>query len=200
MTAPDDDGPAPEELAALRARHAGRAYHGWAHVEALLGLLGEAAGAVRDPAAVRLAILFHDAVYDPRRTDNERSSAALLRARMAGRVAPARLDAAEAMVLATERHELPDGLPDAVASDARHFLDMDLAILGAPEDAFDAYDRAIRAEYAHVPEATFRAGRAAVLRGLRARAPIFLTPLFRARFEAPARRNLDRVIAGLEAG
>ncbi len=80
MTAPDNDGVSPEQLAALRALHAGRPYHGWAHVEALLALLAEAAGALRDPGAVRLAILFHDAVYDPRRADNEAESSALLRA------------------------------------------------------------------------------------------------------------------------
>ncbi len=119
---------------------------------------------------------------------------------MAGRAAPARLDAAEALVRATERHEVPAGLPDAVAVDARHFLDMDLAILGAPADTFDCYDRAIRAEYAHVPEEAFRAGRTAVLRALRARESIFLTPLFRTRFEATTRRNLDRALAAPDAG
>jgi hypothetical protein len=100
---------------ALKALHAGRAYHGWPHVEALLALWREYAGILHDPEAVHLAILFHDAVYDPRRTDNERASAALLRDWMAGTVPPARLEAAATMVLATERHAVPENLPPDLA-------------------------------------------------------------------------------------
>ncbi|MBO1077463.1 hypothetical protein [Roseomonas haemaphysalidis] len=182
---------------ALRALHTGRAYHGWPHVQALLALWHRHRAALRDPEAVRLAILYHDAVYDPRRDDNEAASAALLRASEAGRVPPARLDAAEALVLATARHMAPDSLPEAVAADARYFLDMDLAILGASPEAFAAYDAAIRTEYAHVPEADYRAGRAGVLRRLLARNPLYLTEAFRATHDAAARRNLSAALARL---
>lgn len=182
---------------ALRALHAGRAYHGWPHVEALLELWWQHRAALRDPKAVRLAILYHDAVYDPARDDNEARSAALLRALETGRVPPARLDAAEAMVLATAHHTVPEGLPEAVAADARHFLDMDLAILGAAPQDFAAYDAAIRVEYAHVPDAAYRAGRAAVLRRLLARDPLYLTETFRATHDAAARRNLTAALAQL---
>ena len=184
---------------ALRALHAGRAYHGWSHVEALLALWRRHRAALHDPEAVRLAILYHDAIYDPRRTDNEHNSAALLRASEAGRVSPKRLDAAEAMVLATARHAVPFWLPDPVTSDIRHFLDMDLAILGAPPADFAAYDRAIREEYAHVPEPAYRRGRAAVLRRLLERDPIYLTDTFRAEREAAARHNLSTALATLAA-
>lgn len=182
---------------ALKALHAGRAYHGWRHVEALLDLWWRHRATLHDPKAVRLAILYHDAVYDPRRDDNESRSAALLRASEAGRVPPARLDAAEAMVLATARHLVPEGLPAPVAADMRCFLDMDLAILGAAPGEFAAYDDAIRAEYAHVADAGYHAGRAAVLRRLLARNPLYLTEPFRAALDAPARRNLSAALARL---
>lgn len=183
--------------AGLRALHAGRPYHGWHHIEALLALWQQHAGLLHDPAAVRLAILYHDAVYDARQPDNERRSAGLLRESEAGQVPEARLAAAEAMILATERHQLPPGLAPAVAADAACFLDMDLAILGADAAGFAAYDAAIRQEYAHVPEAAYREGRAAVLRRLLARQPIYLTQAFRDRYEQPARRNLAAAIAAL---
>jgi predicted metal-dependent HD superfamily phosphohydrolase len=179
---------------ALKALHAGRAYHGWQHVEALLALWREHAALWHDREAARLAILFHDAVYDPRRADNERRSADLLRDWVGATVPPARLEAAAAMILATERHAVPEDLPAPVAADVALFLDMDLSILGADPAGFDAYDRAIRAEYAHVPEDAWRSGRGAVLRRLLARDPIFLTEPFRARHEAAARRNLRAAI------
>ncbi|MFD1111415.1 malate/lactate/ureidoglycolate dehydrogenase [Pseudoroseomonas ludipueritiae] len=184
---------------ALKALHAGRAYHGWQHVEALLALWREYEGILHDAEAVRLAILFHDAVYDPRRSDNERASAALLRDWMAGTVPPARLEAAAAMVLATERHAVPENLPPELAADTASFLDMDLSILGAEPGRFDAYDRAIRQEYAHVPAEAYRTGRAAILRRLLARDPIFLTAPFRARFEDAARRNLQAALTRFES-
>ncbi len=41
---------------ALRALHAGRAYHGWPHVEALLALWWQHRAALRDPKAVGRAL------------------------------------------------------------------------------------------------------------------------------------------------
>ena len=53
-----------------------RHYHTLDHIADLLRLL-EKHGGVSDADAVKLAILFHDAVYDPARQDNEAASARL---------------------------------------------------------------------------------------------------------------------------
>ncbi|MCB1151504.1 hypothetical protein KDK88_08125, partial [bacterium] len=147
----------PEILSDLRRRHAEpqRHYHTWAHVRALLDWLDRVRGDLADAAAVELAVLYHDAVYDPRAMDNEARSADLLLADLAGHVEPARLARARAMILATADHEPVEtddaGLAnDGLANDAAHFLDMDLSILGAEPAAFDAYEAAIRREYAFV--------------------------------------------------
>src|SRR5215468_6790791 len=60
-----------------------RQYHTLEHIAQLLRLLEEHGQAVIDRDAVTLAIIFHDAVYDPRRNDNEQASAALARSRLA---------------------------------------------------------------------------------------------------------------------
>jgi predicted metal-dependent HD superfamily phosphohydrolase len=73
--------------------------------------------------------------------------------------------------------------------------DIDLSILGYPVEAFDAYERDIRAEYAWVPEEAFRHGRRRILEGLLRRDPLFQTETFRRRFESSARANLRRVLA-----
>jgi predicted metal-dependent HD superfamily phosphohydrolase len=179
-------------LQELKARYAEphRAYHTWKHVEDMLGRLPPIAGRLSDRDAFELAILFHDAVYDPKAGDNEEQSAALMRRELAGRVPPTVLDAAEALILATKTHR-----PGAHA-DAPFLIDIDLAILGAPAAAFDAYDAAIRKEYAHVPDAAYRTGRTKVLRTFLDRERIFLTAAF-APLEACARDNLKRAIAQL---
>jgi predicted metal-dependent HD superfamily phosphohydrolase len=176
----------------LKARYGEphRAYHTWHHIEDMLRRFATIADRLKDREAFELAILFHDAVYDPKAGDNEEQSAALMRARLSSEVAPATLDAAQALIMATKTHQ-----PGAHA-DAAFLIDIDLSILGAEEAAFDVYDAAIRKEYAHVPDDAYRAGRAKVLRGFVDRKRIFTTAAF-APLEARARDNLDRAIARL---
>lgn len=189
-------------LDALRARYAapGRHYHGQRHIDLLLALLREIRPALAAPDAVELAIWYHDAIYDPRRSDNEAASAALLRAELAGLADPALIATSATLVLATATHRVPPGLAPALAADCAHFLDMDLSILGADPATFAWYDAAIRAEYAHIPEGQWRQRRPAVLAGFLARERIYLTPHFHARLDATARANLRAAIAALAAG
>ena len=191
--------PAPV-LDALRGRHAEpqRAYHDWRHIEELLALFGEVSGALRDPAAVLFAILFHDSVYDPRRGDNEDRSADLLRDLAGGALEPDSLATALQLVAATKSHRLPDGLTPAQSHDAGIFLDMDLSILAASRPRYDEYERQIRAEYAHVPDDAFRAGRSKILRSFLDRDDLYLSDWGRCRFAAPALRNLARALDALE--
>jgi hypothetical protein len=76
-------------------------------------------------------------------------------------------------------------------------LDIDLSILGADEDAFDRYDRAIREEYSWVPEAEYRNARIKVLKSFADRASIYHTLIGRKRYESQARANLERALARL---
>gem|GEM_PF-3357380 len=65
-----------------------------------------------------------------------------------------------------------------------------MAILGAEPGAFARYEAGVRAEYlSAIPAAAFDAGRKAFPSRL-VDAPIFVTPWFRDRCEAAARRNL----------
>jgi predicted metal-dependent HD superfamily phosphohydrolase len=184
------------ELSALY-RQPGRHYHGLAHIEALLMLVREHRAEIADPQAVEAAVWFHDAVYDSRRSDNEARSAALAAEKLASRVDPARLARIVAMIEATATHALPDLGNEAANGDAALFLDMDLSILGAPKGAFDSYEAAVRREYAWVDDKAWRSGRTAVLRKFLSRPHIFHTETFRQRFEARARKNIQRSIVAL---
>lgn len=203
MTAPDSLAEVPADvLDELRARYGEpqRAYHSWAHIEALMRWFGEVRPQLHDPEAVLYAVLFHDAVYDPARSDNEPASATLLRERMTGRLPPETLERAAVLIEATQRHAVPAGLSAEAASDAALFLDMDLSILGAPQPVFDRYEADVRTEYAHVPEPLFRAGRARILTGFLERERLYVSAWGRERFEAGARANVRRSITQLQAG
>jgi predicted metal-dependent HD superfamily phosphohydrolase len=180
-------------LQPLRQRYAEphRAYHGIRHIEALLALQARHADLIRDPRSMSLAIWFHDAVYDTRSADNEEQSA-LLAGEMLGQAGMAHETVASVQrkIRATQRHEWTDADPDTAV-----FLDLDLAILGADEAAYDRYASQIAAEYAWVPDLAYREGRAKVLHGFLQRPCIYFTPRFRLEWEAAARGNLARELA-----
>ncbi|NYZ64159.1 hypothetical protein H0E82_15575 [Luteimonas sp. SJ-16] len=178
-----------------------RAYHSMTHIASLLQLFDEvAAGAGwHQPREVHLAILFHDAVYDARRDDNEARSADLAAASIVHWLPDAGIDVPRVVELirltaAHGRHTASDFGQDAAGDDTRRFLDCDMAILGADADTFDAYDRGIASEYRHVPRWLYALNRRRFLKGLLARERIFLDDGFHARFDAAARHNLRRAI------
>lgn len=186
--------------AALRARYAEghRAYHTEAHIRAMLAGLAELGPAVAHPAAVELAIWYHDAVYDPAAADNEAGSEALLRAEMAGLADEALLSHAGLMIRLSAAHALAPDVPDAWREDCALFLDLDMAVLGAAPALYAGYERGIAAEYVPVHgEAVYRQGRAAFLRATLARPRVFLTERFHAALDARARANMAAALARL---
>ena len=69
----------------------------------------------------------------------------------------------------------------------------------ATAEGYAAYAAAVREEFAFVDDATFRAGRAAILRSLLDQPSIYRTAEGITRWEAAARRNVAAEIALLEA-
>ena len=76
-------------------------------------------------------------------------------------------------------------------------VDIDLSILGRPPAAFDAFDQAIRKEYAWVPGFLYRQKRRQLLQHLLDRPVLYAIPALRDRFEASARANLERALGRL---
>ena len=192
------------QRAALAAAYAtpARAYHNIEHVGEVLRHYRDAANEAgwRQPREVWLAVLYHDAIYQAGRSDNEALSAEFARAQIAQWLPDAAVDVDRvvALILLTARHGqlTPDQFDDDPdADDTRRFLDCDMAILGASPDAFDAYDRAIAAEYrGHVPGWLFKINRRKFLKALLGKPRIYLSATFHARLDAQARSNLRRAI------
>ncbi|KNB51492.1 hypothetical protein [Streptomyces caatingaensis] len=180
-----DPGPYADELL-KRWSEPQRRYHTVAHLTAVLDRVDELAGHAEDPVAVRLAAWFHDAVYLPERSTNEERSARLATRALTELGAPAARTAEVArLVLVTIDHDPPPG-----DRNGEVLCDADLAVLGGPPEAYAAYAAEVRQEYGFVPNETFRAGRAEVLRQLLALPRLFRTPLGHERWERTARHNL----------
>jgi pantetheine-phosphate adenylyltransferase len=168
-----------------------RAYHNIAHVVTMLDeleLLNEG-----DPA-ISLAIWFHDAVYEPKTKDNnEERSAELARNSIKQIGLPDSLGKQiNDLIMATKHTAVP------VDHATQILVDLDLVILGKSNKEFDVYEVGIRKEYDWVPQADFNAGRSKILQFFLNRSKIYLTELFRSRYESTARNNLERSIKRLQ--
>lgn len=171
-----------------------RRYHTLAHLQSCVNeVIGSWSRAVHLDE-VRWAVLFHDAVCDSRRQDNEARSAAWALRVMDELGRPEEEKArVQGMILATAHSEKPRTTDEAL------IMDIDLSILGADEPAFDAYDHNVRAEYEWVPEDIYRRERAAILQSFLDRERIYHTSLYRRRFESAARANLKRALDRLRS-
>lgn len=168
-----------------RERH--RRYHTLDHVLAVVRHVGElsAIEPIGDHGAVVAAAWFHDAVYEPRSPANERASARLARRDLAKLGwSTERAEVVATMIEGTADHKDPADIDTAVLFDA------DLAILGAAPDAYSSYVANVRAEYAHVDDEAWSAGRADVLTSFTGRDRIFATSAGFDRWEWAARANL----------
>ena len=181
-------------IAAYAAPH--RRYHGLAHVAFLLDEIDRRQALARDPALLRFAAWFHDAIYDPLASDNEARSANWARRDLVAHGMDSGAAAAIAALIGkTKSHHAGAATPDEAL-----FLDMDFAILGADREVYAAYADNIRAEYAAVAPDAFRAGRASFLKGVLAQDRMFRTHVYEEERAAAARANLAWEIARLESG
>lgn len=172
-----------------------RHYHDLTHILELLDWLHtvSAGPGWAHPREVLIAALYHDLVYDPLRSDNEARSADRAIERVRQHLSEHALDLAviRALIEETARHGAHgDGLSD----DLQHFVDADMAILGADRARFEAYDRAIQREYAAVPEELFQAGRRRFFQSLLEADRIYLSPLFHRLLDGAARANLQAAL------
>ena len=153
-------------LSAWSAPH--RTYHGPRHLLAVL----DAVRHHSPPSAFVLAAWFHDAVYEPTRSDNEEESARWMERETGPLVLDGVLDADDVglalrMVRATAR-PLDPLAGDSAAVAIGHFLDADFHVFASLPEDYDRYVAGVRDEYGFVPDEVFRSGRAAFLEKLEA--------------------------------
>lgn len=171
------------------AKHYGsppRAYHNLRHVLSAAEWFVVWQGAWQRPCEVFAALLFHDAIYEATRSDNEAQSAALAREALAHTDIDVGLVATliHGTALATAPPSREAG------SDLALFVDCDRAVLGAAPADYARYARAIAEEYSRLPPLDYRRGRRAFLKRTIASNAQFLTPGMQERLGLQARENL----------
>ncbi|HEX5006315.1 MAG TPA: hypothetical protein VFV70_04335 [Hyphomonadaceae bacterium] len=170
-----------------------RRYHGLSHLSSLFYLMALHAPHIPPGTAPRLAIWWHDAIYDPRTRDNEERSAELAREHLTRLGAPAALIQTTAnLILMTKNH-----WSGPSAGDGDYFLDADIAILGAPPQVYDRYAADVRHEYAWALDPAWRAGRSAFLRAAVARPRLYRTDAFETAYAQQARINMHTELVSL---
>ena len=168
-----------------------RHYHGCTHLLSVLESLDLLTEPTDPPRAVLLAAWFHDAVYAGIPGQDEEESARLAedRLRQAGLPSAEAAEVARLVLLTSDHHPGPGDGAGALLCDA------DLSILGGEPDEYARYLAAVRQDYAHVGDADFAAGRAAVVRRLLELDPLFHTPRAKELWLDAARRNLEGELA-----
>jgi predicted metal-dependent HD superfamily phosphohydrolase len=170
-----------------------RAYHNLSHIQSLLSLSESLLDKIQDRDAFYFSIWFHDVIYDTKRSDNEEKSAEFAEEALTRLGVPEQTIAVtREMILATKHHRA-----DGLSWDMKAFLDLDTSILGAPEEIYKEYSRAIRKEYSWVPGFLYRKGRTKVLNDFLEREHIYHIDEIRAEYETQARHNIAEEIRTL---
>ena len=146
-----------------------------------------------DEAALVLAALCHDAVYDSGRSDNEEASAAFAEAEaLYLGLEPQAARRASRLVLATKH-------PDARPSDTLEALirDADLAVLASPAADYRLYASLVRREASFLDEAAYTRARQSFIESFLTRGRLFFLEPWGRLLEDRARSNLRTELAGL---
>jgi predicted metal-dependent HD superfamily phosphohydrolase len=170
-----------------------RHYHDQSHLTWLLDEADRRALLFRDRAFAGYAIWFHDAVYMPGAPDNEKLSADWARTSLAHDADLARR--VGHVIEMTKNHAVGEADGDAAL-----FLDMDIAILGAPWETYCRYAAGVRREFGQYPDGAFAAGRARFLEGQLAHARTFRTDLYESELGEAARANMSWELEEMRRG
>jgi predicted metal-dependent HD superfamily phosphohydrolase len=176
-----------------------RAYHTLNHIEQLLVEFESIKHHLSEPHIIALALYYHDVIYDPTRSDNELKSAEFATDALSPYLSPEQCQQIYALIMMTANHQIDTLIDSDKYNDVAYLLDMDLSILGAPWPTYKQYAKAIRQEYNHVADDSYRDGRTAVLQGLLARPKLYLTDHYYNQLETQARDNIKHELTSLAA-
>lgn len=162
-----------------------RYYHNLQHIYSVLTTIEFLKTSVQDLFTVKIAVWFHDVVYDTHTKDNEEKSAEYA-GEMLKKLAfnHDKIEKVKQLILATKYHEADD-------IDTQVLLDADLGIFAADKIQYQQYTQAIRQEYGWVSDAEYIRERSKILTRFLQRPAIYFTPLMLQSAEELARLNIQ---------
>jgi predicted metal-dependent HD superfamily phosphohydrolase len=181
--------------------HRSRHYHNMHHISYMVGLWETDISRFKNADALFMAIIYHDIIYKPRKSDNEEKSAEYFEKIAETHLKPflkagdyfQLLDDVKCAILATKHNDTSivfwkDNM------DIQYLLDFDLAVLGTRhKDTYEWYRKGVRKEYKIYPDFLYKPGRKKVLESFLSREKIYLTKDFED-LEKNARKNLKEEI------
>lgn len=136
----------------------------------------------------KIALIFHDAVFDVKSAVNEYDSAELAEEKLKDLISFDDLQVIKAGILAT-RHEY-SGECSAITGFQKMMADVDLAILGEHPDIFKDYENNVRTEYDYIRRATYMAKRSSIMQRI-CQHGVYHLDWFKDRFLKQAKINLE---------
>ncbi len=166
-----------------------RHYHNLEHINACLHHFDDINNLIEFPVAVEAAIWFHDIIYHPMGSCNEKRSAEYARNTLLELGFSKNLTATVFhLILATAHPSHPH------SNDEQYLADIDLAVLGSDSDIFDTYEKTIRLEFGWMPGFIYKRQRKTFLKHLIARQSIYHTAYFIENLEEKALKNIERTV------
>ena len=146
---------------------------------------------IQDPDAVEMALWFHDAIFIPRSSENEKESAELFVRAAGDHFRPSFVRKVYELILVTAHKELTQ------ECNKQFVADIDLSSFGVDWEEFLRDTKAVREEQADSSDAVFYPDHAKFLNSLLGRPRIFGTEFFYGRYEQRAKENITRMLTEL---
>ncbi|MBN1175839.1 hypothetical protein JXA48_04305 [Candidatus Woesearchaeota archaeon] len=163
-----------------------RAYHNITHVSHMLDGLNNSEDIAEDKTAIKIAIWFHDAIYDPTKKDNEEKSAELAYNQCIDNgILEEESQKIKKLILATKHSTTPQ------TNDEKIIADLDLVVLGLDLKTFKIYSEALRKEYDFVGEVQYWKNRKIVFERFLEQEKLFYTEFFKEKYEKQALKNIE---------
>lgn len=171
-----------------------RFYHNMEHISRMLEKIESFSADIEDMPVLKLAIWYHDVVYDPKATDNEEQSANLAESIMLDLgLEKDKVQKIKDYILATKDHNVsPEDAFDLVL-----LIDVDFETLGGSWEDFEKYRKAIRKEYSWLSDEKYIDGTRKFFNNMLARDRIYNTQVMYDKLEDQARANLNRALKEL---
>jgi len=164
-----------------------RRYHTLAHIDHCLSMFDQCKSLATNPDALEIAIWFHDAIFEPGKSDNEARSKKLYEELSAGVQADEFRALVGRLIMATLHNER--SLDD---NDAGFMVDIDLSSFGLPWEDFLRDSQHLREESTQLSDADYYRKQGEFRACLLARPRFYQTDFFSQRYEQQAHDNLKK--------
>jgi len=173
--------------------HKSRHYHGTLHIMDCLENV-ELNEETKTNYNLKLAIWYHDIVYNTLKKNNELKSAeeaiGFLAAQKASEGVKTEIFN---LIMATVHQNPPKTINEA------YIMDIDVSILGSDVNSYSEYTDKIRKEYWMIPWFIYRKKRIEVMKMFLKRKDLYFTDIYKEKYENKARLNIEAEIIKLES-